>query len=116
MEENKYVQYVRNPGVFWHSLQRWAQILVNLIGIAVGLLIWSGGIAASFLFMALIFMSTAAAANFAKIIILVVVVTTFFVIPIFTAWLSRLAAYLIGRSIVMADENVSILDSIFKKE
>lgn len=114
MEEKSYSLYVRNPGVFWSSLQTWVKRLIVVIGGLIGLSLWFAGFSASFLFVALIFMGTAPVANYVKILVIVVSVATLFVTPILTTWLLRLAVYAVARLAIMNNDDAPIGEHIFK--
>lgn len=114
MSEKSYATYVRNPGVFWHSVQSWVKWTIVLVGTVIGLFVWFTGLSATFPLIALIFLGTAVSANIVKILIVLAGITSLLIIPLLAFWLLRLIVYAISYFIIMSNEDASMGDFIFK--
>ena len=114
MNEKSYVQY-KTPGAFWRALKLWVKALIVLIGLSIGVGLWFAWFSASFGLIALIFLGTGTPALVMKVLVVLGVITSLITV-VLVAWLFYLLVYATCCLVIMANENASMGDFIFKKE
>lgn len=115
MNETSYVQHVKSSGAFWRALKPWVKALFVLFGLLIGVGVWFSGFSASFPLIALIFLGTGTPALVLKVLVVLGVITSLITV-VLVAWLFYLLVYAISYLVIMANENASMGDFIFKKE
>ena len=115
MNGTSYVQHVKSAGAFWRGLKPWVKALFVLFGLLIGLWVWFAGFSASFPLIALIFLGTGTPALVMKVLVVLGIIVSLIIVVLVT-WLFYLLVYAISYLVIMANENASMGDFIFKTD